>query len=122
MIVLVYFLIIALYSLPNFSVSALAGTTFKERLNTYFECESQGIQPGRTCERNFNRFTGEIVNAVTIILYALYPVVNLLFIINFYEIKQRLLRVRSRRRTTRSVTVTNSDNQSRNRLSSCRSP
>ena len=108
-IVLLYFLIITLYSVPNYTVSTITGITFSERLMTYFNCESQGIQPGRTCERMFDRSTSEILNAVSSVLFGLYPVVNLLFIINFHEMKKKILiclNGKSKRYATRTSTLT----------------
>ena len=90
-IVLLYVLIITLYSLPNISVSALAHTNFMERLFMYFECESQGIQPGRTCERMFDRSTELILNAINSILFCLFPLVTLVFLIDFRKMRKKFL-------------------------------
>ena len=91
-LVLLYFLIITLFTLPTLSFSALVDPNSMERLLMYFECESQGIQPGRTCERMFDRSTNMILNAVNFILYGLFPVVSLIFVINFHETKRKILR------------------------------
>ena len=88
LIVFFYFFIFGVFSLTFFTIlTSKDVTVFISELTMYFACESQGVQPGRTCERNFNRMGDEIGMMVTYILLGFYPLVNLTYVANFEEIK-----------------------------------
>ena len=61
---------------------------FTSQLTMYFACESQGVQPGRTCERNFNRMRYDSVLMVVNVLLGFYPVVSLIYVINIRDVKK----------------------------------
>ena len=87
LIVFFYFFVFGVVSLTFFTITSKDITDFTSELITYFACESQGVQPGRTCERNFNRMGTEFGLIVVYILLGFYPVVNLVYVVNFQEIK-----------------------------------
>ena len=66
-----------------FSSVGNVGREFVEELIAYLTCESTGIMPGKVrCERTFQRLELEIPLTVGLILLGLYPVVNLLYVLN----------------------------------------
>ena len=89
LIVFFYSLIFSVVSLTGFTVATQNVTEFASELSAYFACESQGIQPGRMCERGFNRIGNEVVLCLVYILLGFYPVVSLVFVISYQEMKEK---------------------------------
>ena len=92
LIIFLHFCAFSVTSLTAFTVSAKNINEFESKLILYFACESQGIQPGRTCERNFDRMGVEVALIFVYILIGLIPVVSLIYVINYQEIKAKCLK------------------------------
>ena len=89
LIVFFYFFIFSVISLTAFTIISQNVTEFVSELTFYFACESQGIQPGRTCERGFNRVGSEVALIFVYILLGFFPVVSLVYVINYQEMKEQ---------------------------------
>ena len=91
LIVFIYFFIFGVVSMIAFTIATQTVTDFISELTVYFVCESQGVQPGRTCERGFvkEQTQSEVALAFVYILMGFYPVVNLVYVVNFQEVKER---------------------------------
>lgn len=92
LIVLLYYSIIYVTSLTGYTITLRGVTEFKSDLAHYFVCESQGIQPGMTCERGFNRISDQIFEVVLYSLLGFLPVVSLIYVINYQEMKQKCVK------------------------------
>ena len=92
LIIFFYFFIFSVTSLTSFSIASQNITGFVSELTVYFACESQGVQPGRTCERGFNRIGSEVALIFVYILLGFFPVVSLVYVINYQEIKEKCLK------------------------------
>ena len=68
------------------------GTLFSDELFRYFSCEATGIVPGRVCERIFQMLSTEIPVNLALVLLGLFPVVNLIYVLNLTKIKRWLSR------------------------------
>ena len=88
LIIFFYFFIVGILSIVALTIATQNVTEFISELVMYFTCESQGVQPGRTCERNFNRISSDIALMFLYILLGFYPVVNLIYVINIQEVKK----------------------------------
>ena len=89
LIVFLYFSIFTVTSLIAFTIISQNITDFASELTFYFVCESQGIQPGRTCERGFNRIGAEVALMFAYIFLGFFPLVSLVYVINCQEIKKK---------------------------------
>ena len=89
LIVFLYFSIFIAISLTAFTIASQNIPEFVSELALYFACESQGIQPGRTCERGFNRMGNEVALIFVYILLGFFPVVSLIYVFNYQEIKKK---------------------------------
>ena len=94
LIVFLYYFIIGVVSLTFFTIASKDITDIRSDLTAFFGCESQGIQPGRTCERNVNRMMSETGVMVVYLLLGFYPVINLVYVVSFQDIKSFLKRLR----------------------------
>ena len=80
-------------SLLAFSAVGNLGGGFFEELFIYLSCESTGIMLGKVrCERAFQRLELKIPLTAGLILVGLYPIVNLLYVLNIKEVKRWLSR------------------------------
>ena len=92
LIVFFYFFIFDVTSLTGFTIASQNIAEFESELTSYFICESQGIQADSTCERGFNRMGTEIALIFVYTLLGFFPVISLVYVINYQEIKEKCLR------------------------------
>ena len=92
LIVFFYFFIFDVTSLTGFTIATQNITEFESELTLYFICESQGVQPGSMCERGFNRMGNEVALIFVYILLGFFPVVSLVYVINYQEMKEKCLK------------------------------
>ena len=64
------------------------GPAFSRSLFEYLRCEATGTMPGKVCKRSFQMPEIEIPVNIGLVLFGLYPVVNLLYVLNIKEIKK----------------------------------
>ena len=81
-----YFLYLAITQ-TALTISLRNQPKFEARLATYFSCELTGMVPGKTCERSFERLTDSAAIAISFLILGLYPMVNLVFVVNVKELK-----------------------------------
>ena len=63
-------------------------TESASELAAYFLCESPGVRPGQTCERDFIRMATEVALIFVYIFLGFISVVFLVYVINYQEIKK----------------------------------
>ncbi len=61
------------------------GTSFSMELLGYLSCEAPG---GRVCEKTYERPETEVPVNFSLVVFALYPVVNLIYVVKITKIKQ----------------------------------
>jgi len=65
-------------------------SNFRKELVFYFLCESTGTSGGKVCSRmGIEQFSTLIPIALTLLLFGLYPVVNLVYAVQIQELKQK---------------------------------
>lgn len=92
-IIFSYFFIFLALSQTAFTIALRNTASFQAGLTEYFFCEATGI-PGHTCDRSFERVSGEIPIVLGFILLGLYPVVTLIYVVNVKELKEACCRRR----------------------------
>ena len=75
LIIFCYFFSFTALSQTAFIVSLSNQPSLKAELAEYFFCEAAGVS-GCTCERSFERISGEIPITIGFILLGLYPIVT----------------------------------------------
>ena len=87
LIICCYYVILGLGASLAFSISSTYLTSLQNELQDYFECEECGIDSGQTCDRGqYERFINPALITIGYSLFALYPVVTLLYIVRFSAI------------------------------------
>lgn len=90
LIIIFYYILLGVSTLTNFSVHSRNLQHFMRELVSYFLCESTGTSGGKVCDRTvFQQFSNPIPAAISFILLGLYPVINLIYVVNTQEIKQK---------------------------------
>ena len=90
LIILGYFIIFGVSALTTFGVTLRNGQNFRNELVTYFLCESTGTSGDKVCSRmGIEQFSTPIPIALTLLLFGLYPVVNLVYAVQIQELKQK---------------------------------
>ena len=92
-----YFCGVIIFEFASFSVFYLMGsidTQFIQSITAYFLCESAGIQPGITCDRNnINAaISCQIAFDVGLILFGSFPVINLIYAVKFHKVKRHCMK------------------------------
>ena len=63
------------------------------QLKAYFLCESMGV-PGNNCERSFGRFNSKVSLVISYLFLGLYPIINLIYVVNVKELKNSCSRTK----------------------------
>ena len=89
-------------------------------VSDYFQCESTGVYPNKTvCERNFEKFDSRILFTTGFFFLGMFPIVNLVYVLNVQEIKKIFSRRLKRHRTQLSLVTQLSLTQLDLRAASC---
>ena len=105
LIVFAYSVVFAVIGLITFTVGARNARALEQDLTTYFSCESFGS--AMSCPRNFTSTFIEIDVLVdlSLVLLAMYPIVNLVYIVNIQELKEFFKRKCGRERSDITVPI-----------------
>ena len=89
LIICCYYVILGLGASLAFAISSAYLTGLQNELQDYFECEECGIiDSGQTCDRDrYERFINPALITIGYSLFALYPVVTLIYIVRFSKIR-----------------------------------
>ena len=80
------------------TIPASKYSQFITAISDYFLCESTGTNPNKTvCERNFERLDSRMVFITALLIVGMFPIVNLVYVLNVQEIKKILSRRLKRR-------------------------
>ena len=92
LIAFVYYIFLAVLALLTYSQATRDDEPFVRALLSYFECERNGYDPDNPCDTSgYERFIVSIVLAsLSFILIGLYPLLNLVFVVDVQEFKQVL--------------------------------
>ena len=102
LIIFICYFVITAVSLIAFTILGVVGPKFEEHLGEYFACEATGAIPGKDCSRPQDRLSGIIIYTLSRCLLGLFPLVNLIYVVNGKELKQTFQRrktLQSRRST-----------------------
>ena len=88
LIISCYFTIFAMFIITTFTVHKLQNLAqFFSDLTDYFVCEATGTL--RDCDKPIPELQRRIISLVTFALIGLFPVVNLVYVLNIRELKQK---------------------------------
>ena len=90
LIVFVYYVLLAAISLVAFSLSTRHSEQFIIKVLDYFTCESHGVNPDNHCDEKINSYLKHrhvALLTLSHVLLGLYPVMNLIYVINTRELK-----------------------------------
>ena len=104
LIISCYFVIFAVIMITTFTIIISQNLAqFIRDITNYFMCEATGTL--RDCDKPIPELHGRILTIVTFILVGLLPIVNLIFVLNIRELKQKFSKKKSKI-YSRSGTVT----------------
>ena len=102
LIICCYYIVLGLGISLTFSISSTYLTSLQNELQDYFECEECGIDSGQTCDRGqYERFTNPALKTIAYSLFALYPVVTLIYVVQFSAVAKHIKRMCGRRRLSK---------------------
>ena len=92
LLVFMYFVFLAVPTLLSFSQATRDDELFAKTLLIYFDCERNGYDPDNPCDTSsYRKFIALIVFVpLSFILIGLYPLLNLVFVVDVQELKQVL--------------------------------
>ena len=89
LIVFGYYVILAVFSLITFTITTRNVDELSSELLKYFLCERSA--PDTPCSREeFEKLSQPVLTSIVYVLLGLFPLVNLSFIVNIREVKQKL--------------------------------
>ena len=88
-VILCYYSVLAVIVLANATIRVIKQPQFFADIATYFACESF---PDGNCERVFESLGAEVVTKLNYLLFGIYPIVNLLYVLNISELKMKYMR------------------------------
>ena len=113
LIALCFYALLMILGIPAFTVGARVGKLFGERLTNYFICEAQGVDPNNPglCDElidDFRTFTYPELFISALFLMGFFPVVFLIYTMNFEDLKAkwRSCQKRSESHEMRSTQIT----------------
>ena len=96
LIILIYYSIFLAGVISSFTVRLYGINSLITDIRKYFACEAVGVMPGKVCERSFERLGSEIMSVISYSLIGFYPIVNLIYVVNVQDLKQKVLRLLGR--------------------------
>ena len=84
-----YYAIFAVFIVTTFTITNVQQhEQFINDIASYFMCEAKGTM--NECDLSFVDQTGDIFTILSIFLIGLFPIVNLIYVLNIRELKQRI--------------------------------
>ena len=91
LIISCYYVTFAVFIVTTFTITHIQmEAQFFSDVASYFACEATGT--GSECDRSFGELSGEIFSFLSLILIGLFPIVNLVYVLNIQELKQQISR------------------------------
>lgn len=98
LVILIYYLVLGVVVLTVLTNSLTKRVNFNEEADRYFACEASGIiqeddleTGSSTCKREgLEKLVNPVPTAIAFALLGLYPAINLVYVINFKELKKEL--------------------------------
>lgn len=83
---LVYYVVFGVGLLTSHALAARDMPIVREELQKYFLCEALP-NPTHSCMKNYQHYYLPVIFSLAIVLLALFPVVNLIFVVDLDELK-----------------------------------
>ena len=85
-----YYVLLTVVVLTTFTIKTRNSELFVEELSNYFACEERGNDPNNPCDRNtFCQLSYPWLSAISFMLLYMLPVVNLVYVLNIKELKEK---------------------------------
>ena len=85
-----YYVLFTVVALTAFTIATRNSESLAEQLSHYFACEGKGNDPNNPCDRNtFLQLTIPLLSVIGFILVFLLPAVNLVYVLNIKELKEK---------------------------------
>lgn len=90
MFVLSYYVLLLIIALTALTLTIRDAPQFATQLFAYFACEALGHNPEMPCDPNtFRQHTHHEISTVALIFVTLFPAINLVYIINVGELREK---------------------------------
>ncbi len=98
LIVFCYYIFLQVVGFVTFSLSEQASDSLQTELFSYFLCEQSGHDPDDPCSRSgFEDLVNPGVTILSIFMAMFAPFVNFVFVVDYRELKQKLMSLRKNR-------------------------
>ena len=97
LIICCYYIILGLGAPLAFTISSVYLNGLQRELQDYFECEGCGVDSNQICDRShYEKFVNPALITIGYSLFALYPVVTLIYIVEFSAMRSFIGRMRGK--------------------------
>ena len=84
-----YYVLLSVVAITSFALGTRNASPFVKNIQRYFFCEQSGHDPNNPCSRSeFEKLSNPSITTLSYILLAIFPVINLVFVVNIQELKQ----------------------------------
>ena len=83
-----------------FTVLAIIAPGFDKDLDEYFVCEATGAILGKDCSMPHDRIGAIVLTTMAQGLWGLFPLVNLIYVVNVTELKHKFSRCKTQHATS----------------------
>ena len=90
LIVLSYYIVLSSVALISFTLATRNVENLISGIQEYFFCEQGGFDPEDHCTRDYRKYSYPSLSTISYALLGLFPVVNLIYVINLKELKAAL--------------------------------
>lgn len=104
LIALCFYALLLIFAIPALMLATRISSLFSDALVEYFTCEAAGVDPNNPelCDEligNFRAFSNPELTAVAFVLIGLFPIVFLIYTVNFEELQKKWMKFRGRGKT-----------------------
>ena len=92
LIIFCYYVLLGVIALTTFTLTTRNGALAADAVADYWQCEIAGVDPENPCDRlrdSFEALTYPRLTSISYFLLGIFPAVNLIFVVNIAEIKQK---------------------------------
>ena len=96
-VVFCYYIILSTISMTAFTLATRNASTVVKNIGLYFLCEQGGHDPDNPCMDDYIQQTYPFLITLSFVLLGLFPVVNLIYVIDFKELKEFMEKIKKKK-------------------------
>ena len=92
LLVFCYYVLLDVLALMAFTITTRNIEQFEAAVTNYWQCELTGVDPENPCDAlraSYREFSNPVLSSIAFVILGTSPAVNLIFAINFSELKQK---------------------------------